>query len=480
MVYTLVIWMGCKNDETTQASKHLTSGPELAKSQCGRCHVEPQPSSLSKNSWRNSVLPEMAYYVGISSSGDKMFNMAEDEYYVLKESRLFPNKPLITQEQWDSLCKYYIDNAPDSLVLVHDQNLDNPSQDFKSSIRYNPSENKASITLVETNPVDNHLFVFKEETKMLEEYDQSFHKLSEIQLSSAVSDLEIQGNQKYVLQMGNMNPNDRKLGKLSVINEKGAVADLIDSLKRPVDLKLWDVNDDGTKDFIICNFGNLSGHLSWYDGSNRQQHEISNSAGPRTTLIKDLDGDGIEELVALFCQGDERISIFYKKGDTFTEEIALRFPPNYGSSYIDLQDINNDGHLDLLYANGDNADFSIEKKPYHGFTIFLNDGQNKFKKAYFYPYPGCSKVVTLDFDKDGDLDFGLISFFPDQLKNGFVLLEQKNSLNFVAKSIPGAENGAWMVMDSDSKNNTIYLGSYNRNITFKGKQVEMMKIKYAK
>nr|HMS70874.1 hypothetical protein [Saprospiraceae bacterium] len=86
----------------------------------------------------------------------------------------------------------------------------------------------------------------------------------------------------------------------------------------------------------------------------------------------------------------------------------------------------------------------------------------------------------LDFDKDGDLDFGLISFFPDQLKNGFVLLEQKNSLNFVAKSIPGAENGSLMVMDSDLKNNTIYLGSYNRNITFKGKQVEMMKIKYAK
>ncbi len=325
-VYLFVIWMGCKSDATSQKSKLITSGAELAKIQCGRCHVQPLPSSLSKNSWRNGVLPEMAYFVGMSSAGDKMFNMAEDEYYVLKESGLFPKEPLITQEQWDSLCKYYIDNAPDSLVLVHDQNLENPSQDFKSSLVYNPSENKASITLVETNPVDNHLFVFKEETKMLEEYDQSFHKLSEIQLSSAVSDLEIQGNQKYVLQMGNMNPNDRKLGKLSVINEKGAVADLIDSLKRPVDLKLWDVNDDGTKDFIICNFGNLSGHLSWYDGSNRQQHEISNSAGPRTTLIKDLDGDGKEELIALFCQGDERISIFYKKEYHIHRRNCFAFP----------------------------------------------------------------------------------------------------------------------------------------------------------
>jgi len=472
--------MGCKSDATSEKSKLITSGAELAKIQCGRCHVQPLPSSLSKNSWRNGVLPEMAYFVGISSSGDKMFNMAEDEYYVLKESGLFPTEPLITQEQWDSLSKYYIDNAPDSLVLVQDPNLDKTSQDFKSSIIYNPSENKSSITLVESNPVDNHLFVFKEETKMLEEYDQSFHKLSEIQLSSAVSDLEIQRNQKYVLQMGNMNPNDRKLGKLSVINENGEITDLIDSLKRPVNLKLWDINEDGTDDYVISNFGNLAGNLSWYDGLDKKQHIISNTAGPMTTLIKDLDGDGVEELIALFCQGNERISIFYKKGDTFTEEIALRFPPNYGSSYIDLQDINNDGYLDLLYANGDNADFSIEKKPYHGFTIFLNDGQNKFQKSYFYPYPGCSKVVTLDFDKDGDLDFGLISFFPDQLKNGFIFLEQKSSLNFVAKSIPGAEYGSWMVMDSDSKNNTIYLGSYNRNITFKGKQVEMMKIKYVK
>jgi hypothetical protein len=88
--------------------------------------------------------------------------------------------------------------------------------------------------------------------------------------------------------------------------------------------------------------------------------------------------------------------------------------------------------------------------------------------------------VTLDFDKDGDLDFGLISFFPDQLKNGFILLEQKSSLNFVASSVPGIEHGAWMVMDSDVKNKAIYIGSYNRNITFKGKQVEIVKIQNGK
>ena len=50
----------------------------------------------------------------------------------------------------------------------------------------------------------------------------------------------------------------------------------------------------------------------------------------------------------------------------------------YGSSYLELADMNNDGHLDILYTNGDNADYSYVLKKYHGLRIFINDGKNQF------------------------------------------------------------------------------------------------------
>lgn len=36
----------------------------------------------------------------------------------------------------------------------------------------------------------------------------------------------------------------------------------------------------------------------------------------------------------------------------------MRFPPVYGSSFIELADFNNDQFPDLLYSNGDNGDYS--------------------------------------------------------------------------------------------------------------------------
>jgi hypothetical protein len=46
----------------------------------------------------------------------------------------------------------------------------------------------------------------------------------------------------------------------------------------------------------------------------------------------------------------------------------------------------------------------------------LNDGSNRFKQQYFFPMPGCFKVVAGDFDGGGDLDILAISFLQTMLK----------------------------------------------------------------
>ena len=152
------------------------------------------------------------------------------------------------------------------------------------------------------------------------------------------------------------------------------------------------------------------------------------------------------------AQGDEGIFLFTNKGNgEFDQKKVLAFPPVYGSSYFELADFNKDGFPDIVYTCGDNADFSVVLKPYHGVYIFINDGHNNFKQEYFFPINGCYKAMARDFDGDGDLDIAAISFFADyqhQPEEGFVYLENMGHFNFQPYSIKEAESGRWLTMDA--------------------------------
>jgi WD40 repeat protein len=468
---------GCKND-TASINKNITSGSELAEVHCGRCHEKPEPTDLLKHSWENSVLPEMSYYLGLKSSSDKMFNMAEDEYGVLAESKLFPDKPLVTAAQWDSIFQYYVSHAPDSINTTAYENSNISNENEKEDIINTLSNHKGSVSLVKVSPDNEQYYIASEEENTLEVYNSSLKKLNEVHSSSPISDIAFDDEKKYLLQIGSINPSDRKQGKLSLWDKNNEIKDLIVGLKRPVNLLQADMNHDGTEDFVICNYGNLTGYISWYDGLNFVEHKISDNAGPRLSEYLDLDNDGQKELVVLFCQGNEHISVFDEKNHFTKENILLSFPPENGSSFIELKDVNGDYFLDILYTCGDNADLSLEIKNFHGFSIFLNDGKNHFKKSFFYQMPGCSKVIAEDIDKDGDLDFALISFFPKSLEYGFVMLRQISHFNFHASKPKNIEQGNWLVMDYDKKHNTFILGNYNRQYNIIGKQVEFLDIHY--
>lgn len=154
--------------------------------------------------------------------------------------------------------------------------------------------------------------------------------------------------------------------------------------------------------------------------------------------------------MVLFAQGDEGIFLFTNKGDgTFERKAILRFPPSFGSSYFEMQDMNGDGLKDIIYTCGDNYDYSRILKNYHGIYIFLNEGNHQFKQKLFFPMNGCYKAIGRDVDQDGDVDIAAISFFPDslQLQESFVYLENKGALSFTPFTIPQFSKGRWMTMD---------------------------------
>ena len=210
-------------------------------------------------------------------------------------------------------------------------------------------------------------------------------------------------------------------------------------------------------ELVVSEFGNLTGKLSLFSLNDQSQYKKSillNQPGTIRVVAQDMNSDGRTDLIALTSQGDESITILYQQSDLrFTPEKVLRFSPIYGTSWFELIDYDGDGDLDIVTVNGDNADKTYISKPYHGLRIHINNGKNQFEEKYFYRLNGATRFVARDFDQDGDMDFAVISTFPDYQKYpeySFVYLENRNSTTFEFKPSLFKEsvNGRWFLMDA--------------------------------
>jgi hypothetical protein len=182
------------------------------------------------------------------------------------------------------------------------------------------------------------------------------------------------------------------------------------------------------------------------------RHELASQPGAIKTEIHDYNKDGLPDIWVLFTQGKEGIVLFTNKGNSqFDQRELISFPAVQGSTYFELCDFNKDGFKDILYTCGDNADYSMILKPYHGCYVYLNNGKNFFTQKYFFPINGCFKAIPRDFDNDGDLDIASIAFFADyerRPEEGFVYLENKGDLNFQPYGFPQSVLGRWLTMDA--------------------------------
>jgi hypothetical protein len=438
-------WFSCETKE-----EHAE---RLAKQYCGSCHVFPEPNLLPKNIWKNEVLPYMAFRMGQTDLMDGIKYTSIDDLLIAAGTR--PSEPMVTEAEWNLIVDYFVEKSPDTLNQES-------KRTFAELTLFNPYEIKnaegstAIITMVKVDTLAHKIFTGSRTGRLIQYNDQLNPEYS-LQLSSPPSDLIFRINQKPIISlMGIMDPNDQSKGsiaELDLLANANKTGMLIDSIQRPVNIEEADLNKDGLPDLVTCAFGNYTGALLVYENKGDSKyvtHPISNLPGSRKSVVKDFNNDGLVDIMALFTQGDEQIILFTNLGNfKFKQNILLRFPPVYGSSYFDLADFNQDGLLDILYTNGDNSDYSQILKPYHGMRIFLQNEEGSFRESWFYPLHGASKAIANDFDLDGDLDIACISFFPDfenTAEESFVYLENNNN-TYVAHTLPGPPAGRWIVME---------------------------------
>ena len=440
------------------------SGEQLAQRYCQSCHMLPAPALLDTASWHRFVLPRMARRLGIHGVGAP----ADDERIesgnagmLIGAAGVFPESAIITRPEWDRIAAYYLQAAParqpppavppvaDSLpgfrVRVPDFHITSPT-----------------VTLLHIDSAKRRIYVGDASVgqSTLSILDGAGRKLTNRRLPSPLASLQTAGDTLRAVFMGQLNPSDAPLGAVALIpawreGSNPTIAWVVEELQRPVYGTWADLNGDGVEDVVVSEFGNLTGHLAWYErlpGGRNRQHLLTSLPGAITTVVRDFDGDGKLDILALTAQGDEGISLFHGRGaGNFVMERLLRFPPSYGSTSMQVVDMNGDGYPDIVYTNGDAADYPGPAKPYHGVRIFLNDGHGHYSEKYFFPMPGAYKAIARDFDGDGDIDIAAISFFPDYASDkplSFVYLENIGGMHFRASTFPDADRGRWLTMDA--------------------------------
>lgn len=476
-ILLLVLWFSsCKqyprNRSHAQVSEEsIREGERLAVVYCQSCHLLPDPALLNSKSWEKGVLPQMGPRLGIFNHGFESYPSSRRDTNLGKN--FYPASPLLKPEEWQHILDYYTATSPDSLP---GQSRPRPIEKGVPVVAGLPLFEVRTPALHYDMPattfvkVDGRgLLLFDIHYRNLYRLSEGLEALDSVRVEGGIVDMIRQDSEWVVCNIGVLNPTNGKFGKLQVLRKKAGISGdaagggrwgldtvpLAVGLERPVQVQAADLNGDGRVDYLVCEFGNMVGALSWLENKGDgeyERHVIRAAPGAIRVYINDYNHDGLPDIWALFAQGDEGIFLFTNQGNgRFSEQSLLRFPPSYGSSYFELADFNKDGQPDIVYTCGDNADFSAVLKPYHGVYIYLNDGHNRFSPFYFFPINGCYKAMARDFDGDGDLDLATIAFFPDfnhQPEEGFVYLENLGGGDFKPYSLPQTQRGKWLTMDA--------------------------------
>jgi hypothetical protein len=234
-----------------------------------------------------------------------------------------------------------------------------------------------------------------------------------------------------VADLGSFPPADRLCGRVVWLrgNKDGSFTPftLLKDVGRVADVRAADFDGDGKLDLIVAVFGwqdtgeimLLKNRTADWDRPDFDPWVADKRHGAIHVPVADLNGDGRPDFIALIAQEHEEVCAFINEGDfRFRRQTLYAAPhPAYGSSGIQLVDLDKDGHLDVLYTNGDVLDSPHLLKPYHGVQWLRNRGTTDrldFEHRPIAAMYGVHRALAADVDGDGDLDVVAVSYLPGE------------------------------------------------------------------
>jgi hypothetical protein len=433
----------------SSASSSVAS-PQEIEEYCSKCHAYPPADSFPRSAWRQEV---------------------EKAYKIIAQS----NRPMKRQDgktpSMEEVISHYEERAPLELAMAIIPKAAGPlplrfhREDFPVA-RQASEPAVANVNLV-------HLF---DERRLdvlacdmraglvmaLRPYAPSpaWEVLGKVPnpCHAEVVDLDGDGVKDIlVANLGSMDPADHYDGSVVWLrgNRDGGFTPitLLKNVGRVADVQAADFRGIGKLDLVVAEFGLFStGRVLYLENQTSDwshpvfvPHVMDDRHGAIHVPVGDINGDGRPDFVALISQEHETIVAFLNEGNgRFRKETIFTAPhPAYGSSGIQLVDLNGDGRLDVLYTNGDTMDPPYLLKPYHGIQWLENQGRFPFVHHPITPMYGVHRAVAADFRGTGRLDIVAVSYlpedrFPQRSKLGLdaaIFLEQTGPGQFARHSL---------------------------------------------
>ncbi len=388
---------------------------------CGNCHANPSPANIVKADWPREVAQGFGFY---RSSG--------------RSDLAVPSQEQVT--------RYFVEQAAEQLVMPASI-VNNPP----SKVRFKPlAVTKSNDVMAPARPpCISHLRLIslnENETALVycdlgtggvyAHWPRSMNRMTKRlavlyqPVHAEPCDLDRDARMDLIVaDLGEFFPADSDLGRVVWLRRSDAGEDfeaivIAEGLGRVADVRPADFDGDGDIDLLVAEFGyRKTGRILMLDNTGVvdqgipqfETRVIDKRHGTIHLPPVDLNQDGHLDFVALISQEHEVVEAFINDGSgNFQLQRIWSAPdPTYGSSGIELADLDNDGDTDVIYSNGDSFDHGT--KPYHSVQWLENRGEFPFTHHHLTNMPGVLAIKVADFDRDGDLDIVAGAMMPMKL-----------------------------------------------------------------
>jgi VCBS repeat protein len=432
------------------AQSTVTDDEKAARAACTPCHKFPTPDILPRSKWHHEIA-KMMYLRDKKSQprGDlSSVELSPDMAAALRYMEANAPERLEAPKPWpavsESPLKFtsYGLNVPDA--------PDNPAV---SNVQLADFDGDGKLDVIGTEMFQGTVFWGHLEPQ------SALKVIADIPHPDHVTFTDVDGDglkDLLIADLGQFLPGDHTDGAMIWMRALGGGkfgGFWADGLPRVADVEAGDFNGDGKTDLAVAAFGwRTTGHIAILENQSSSSgqpsftpHIIDPRPGAIHIVPIDLNKDGKLDFIALLSQQYETVVAYINSGKadfSFIPRVLYEAPhPNWGSTGIQVVDLDKDGDPDVLFTHGDTMDDALVK-PYHGIQWLENTGgDGSFSAHDVTQMPSVHRAMAADLDGDGDLDIVASALLPgasnadDSTLPALVWLEQTKSGVFVRHTI---------------------------------------------